>query len=51
MPIMTPISQKIWDMKYRLRASDGKPIDMTIEDTWCRVAGALAANERESELW
>ena len=48
---MTPISQKIWDMKYRLRGSDGKPIDMTIEDTWCRVAGALAANERESELW
>jgi ribonucleoside-diphosphate reductase alpha chain len=45
------ISQQIWDMKYRLKAPDGAVLDKTIEDSWARVARALAACEREPELW
>jgi ribonucleoside-diphosphate reductase alpha chain len=45
------ISQQIWDMKYRLKAADGTPVDKTIEDTWRRVADALAAPEADAEGW
>jgi ribonucleoside-diphosphate reductase alpha chain len=45
------IAQQIWDMKYRLKAADGAPVDKTIEDTWRRVARALAAAEREPAAW
>ena len=34
MPQVAAISQQIWDMKYRLKAPDGTPVDKTIEDTW-----------------
>ena len=44
---IAPISLQIWDAKYRLKAPDGTPIDLTIEDSWRRVARALAAAERE----
>jgi ribonucleoside-diphosphate reductase alpha chain len=40
-----PISRQIWDAKYRLKDADGTPIDLTIEDSWRRVARALAAVE------
>src|SRR5271154_4051800 len=46
---IAPISQQIWDMKYRLKAADGSPVDRTIEDSWWRVARALAVPEREPE--
>ncbi len=46
-----PIAEQIWDMKYRLKAADGTPIDQTLEDTWRRIAGALAEQEREPEIW
>lgn len=42
---MTPIAEQIWDMKYRLHGEDGTPIDLTVEDTWRRVANALAEAE------
>jgi len=45
------ISQQIWDMKYRLKGPDGAAVDKTIEDTWSRVAHALAAPERDSATW
>ena len=48
---LAPISQQIWDAKYRLKADDGAPIDVTIEDTWRRVARALAAAEESPEQW
>ncbi|MCW5731376.1 MAG: adenosylcobalamin-dependent ribonucleoside-diphosphate reductase [Alphaproteobacteria bacterium] len=48
---IAPISQQIWDMKYRLKSADGKPLDGTIEDTWRRVARACAAPEREPARW
>ena len=48
---IAPISRQIWEDKYRLKAADGTPIDRTIEDTWRRVARALAAVEERPELW
>ncbi|HEB58016.1 MAG TPA: adenosylcobalamin-dependent ribonucleoside-diphosphate reductase [Gammaproteobacteria bacterium] len=35
-------SLDIWDKKYRLRAKDGRIIDKTLDDTYKRVARALA---------
>ena len=46
-----PISQQIWDMKYRFKSADGSPIDKTIEETWRRVAIALAAVEETPAAW
>ncbi len=43
------ISREIWDIKYRYRLADGTIIDKTIEDTWRRVAEAVAAVEPEPE--
>ncbi|HEX6103534.1 MAG TPA: LAGLIDADG family homing endonuclease, partial [Alphaproteobacteria bacterium] len=51
MPQVAAISQQIWDMKYRLKGPDGQPVDKTIEESWRRVARALAEPEREPELW
>ncbi len=48
---MPAISREIWDAKYRLKEPDGTPIDVTVEDTWRRVAKALAAPEKEPEVW
>jgi ribonucleoside-diphosphate reductase alpha chain len=46
-------SLDIWDKKYRLTAKDGAPIDHTMDDTYKRVARALADVEREEvrERW
>ena len=46
-------SLDIWDKKYRLTAKDGTPIDRTMDDTYKRVARALADVEREEvrEHW
>jgi len=51
MALVGSISQQIWDMKYRLRSASGEVIDKTIEDTWRRVATALAAPERDPAAW
>ena len=39
-------SLDIWDKKYRLTAKDGTPIDRTMDDTYKRVARALADVEK-----
>jgi len=52
-------SYDIWDKKYRLIAKDGSPIDKSMDDTYKRVARALADVEEtalreqwyESFLW
>ena len=52
-------SMDIWDKKYRLTAKDGSPIDQSMDDTYKRVARALADVETadlrpqsyESFLW
>ncbi|HUK59310.1 MAG TPA: adenosylcobalamin-dependent ribonucleoside-diphosphate reductase [Stellaceae bacterium] len=51
MATLAAISQQIWDMKYRLRGADGAVVDKTIEDSWRRVAAALAVPEKDIELW
>ncbi len=51
MALVGSISQQIWDMKYRLKGPSGEMLDKTIEDTWRRVATALAAPERDCALW
>jgi ribonucleoside-diphosphate reductase alpha chain len=42
---MSDISHQIWDMKYRLKAPDGTPMDRDVADSWSRVALALAEAE------
>jgi ribonucleoside-diphosphate reductase alpha chain len=51
MPTVSAIAQQIWDMKYRFKAPDGAPLDQTIEDSWQRVAGALAKAEQDPAAW
>lgn len=46
-----PIAEQIWDMKYRLKAGDGTPVDATVEDSWRRVARALASVEADPAVW
>ena len=46
-----PIAEQIWDMKYRLKQADGTPIDGSIEDTWRRIARALAEVETDKAKW
>jgi ribonucleoside-diphosphate reductase alpha chain len=42
---LQPASQDIWDKKYRLKTKQGDPVDRTIDDTFKRVARALADAE------
>lgn len=46
-----PISEQIWDMKYRLKRADGTVVDQTVEDTWWRIANALSEPEKDQEKW
>ncbi|GMG83475.1 adenosylcobalamin-dependent ribonucleoside-diphosphate reductase [Paralimibaculum aggregatum] len=46
-----PIAEAIWDMKYRLKDADGRPVDATLDATHRRVAAALAAPEAAPETW
>jgi ribonucleoside-diphosphate reductase alpha chain len=48
---MASISQQIWDMKYRLKGPGGEAIDRTVDDSWRRVARALAQPERDPAFW
>jgi ribonucleoside-diphosphate reductase alpha chain len=47
----TPIAEQIWDMKYRFKEADGTPIDGSVEDTWRRIARALAEVEKDPAKW
>ncbi|MGX9351705.1 adenosylcobalamin-dependent ribonucleoside-diphosphate reductase [Shimia sp. W99] len=46
-----PIAEQIWDMKYRFKKADGAPIDLSVEDSWRRIARDLAKVEKEPEVW
>ncbi|MEX1660608.1 adenosylcobalamin-dependent ribonucleoside-diphosphate reductase [Thioclava sp. 15-R06ZXC-3] len=46
-----PIARQIWDMKYRFKEQDGTPIDGTVEDSWRRIARALAVVEKDPAEW
>ena len=43
-------SLDIWDTKYRLKTKDGEAIDKTIDETYKRVAKALAGVEKGKAL-
>ena len=46
-----PLAYRVWDQRYRWR-EDGKVHDQSIEDTWHRVARALASVESDqAPLW
>lgn len=40
-----PVSVDIWDKKYRLKSKQGEFVDQTMDDTYSRVAKALAEVE------
>ncbi len=46
-----PIAEQIWDMKYRFKDADGKALDITVEDSWRRIARDLASVEKDAETW
>jgi ribonucleoside-diphosphate reductase alpha chain len=46
-----PIAEQVWDMKYRLKEADGTPIDRSVEDSWRRIARALAEVEDDKATW
>ena len=46
-----PIAEQIWDMKYRFKDADGTPKDVTVEDTWRRIARDLAQVEKDPAAW
>ncbi|MBK8070332.1 MAG: adenosylcobalamin-dependent ribonucleoside-diphosphate reductase [Rhodanobacteraceae bacterium] len=46
---LQPASQDIWDKKYRLKSKLGDPIDRTMDDSFKRVARALADAEATPE--
>ncbi|GMU44831.1 MAG: adenosylcobalamin-dependent ribonucleoside-diphosphate reductase [Xanthomonadales bacterium] len=46
---LQPASQDIWDKKYRLKSKLGDPIDRTMDDSFKRVARALADAEGTPE--
>jgi ribonucleoside-diphosphate reductase alpha chain len=46
---MQPASVDIWDKKYRLKSKKGEPVDITIDDTYKRVAKALSDAETTTE--
>jgi ribonucleoside-diphosphate reductase alpha chain len=50
-PFSAPIAEAIWDMKYRFKEADGTPIDGTVEDSWRRIARALAEVEKDPAHW
>ena len=46
-----PIAAQIWDMKYRLKDAGGRPLDVTVEDSWRRGARDLASVEADPAAW
>ena len=46
-----PIAEQIWDMKYRFKQADGAAVDATVEDSWRRIARALAVVEKDASGW
>jgi len=46
---LQPASWDIWDKKYRLKTKKGEPVDRDIDETYQRVARALAEAEPTTE--
>jgi ribonucleoside-diphosphate reductase alpha chain len=48
-PTLDPIAREIWAMKYRYSPEDGMNAETSIEDSWRRVAHAVAAAEHDDD--
>jgi ribonucleoside-diphosphate reductase alpha chain len=48
-PLQSGLARYVWETRYR--DADATPPEIGIEATWQRVASAVAAIEREPELW
>jgi len=48
-PDLDPIAREIWAMKYRYSPADGSSQEGRIEDSWRRVAHAVAAAEHDDD--
>jgi len=48
---MQAASLDIWDSKYALKTKDGDLVDWSIDDTYKRVAKALASTEDKADYW
>ena len=46
---LQPASHDIWDKKYRLKSKNGEPVDGSVDETYQRVARALAEPEESGE--
>jgi ribonucleoside-diphosphate reductase alpha chain len=46
-----PISQEIWNMKYRFKSAGDGVVEASLEETFARVAKAVAAAECEPSVW
>ncbi|MBK0399640.1 adenosylcobalamin-dependent ribonucleoside-diphosphate reductase [Limibaculum sp. M0105] len=46
-----PIARQIWEMKYRFKSPSGDSLDASLDDSFRRVAHALAAVEAEPAVW
>lgn len=44
-------SHEIWEKKYQLKNEHQQPVDLSIEDTYNRVALALAEPEQDKKFW
>ena len=45
------IGKEIWEKKYRFKGNEYCKADSCYEDTWKRIACALAKNEKEPQEW
>ena len=45
------ISKDIWERKYRFKGNEVLPEDGIVEDTWKRVAKAVASKEKRKKFW
>ena len=50
-PDLQVASRDIWDKKYRLKDAQDNNIDVNLEDTWLRVAKALAQVEPKRQAY
>jgi len=50
-PAVHDISREIWNRKYRFQGNDVAEADTSYEETWSRVAKAVAKNEDDSKKW
>lgn len=44
-----PVSEQIWDAKYRLKDASGAPLEARVEETFQRVAHAIAGAEKKKQ--